>query len=592
MAREKVGLSVVNELSGEIRVLCDLYCLFVGTLMIKSNEKLPVKGANLSLVMKTMSESSNHESAPSSGSNRNQLDRQSIAMLQQQAALQFNIKPKKCIEFLVSKELVREGNAEDVANYLFTFIALVSKRRLGEYLGGGKDFNRGVCECFMRKMEFEDATLDGALRTLLKTFRLPGEAQMIDRILEKFAMIYHEHNPGVFNSADTVYILSFSVIMLNTDLHNKNIKEEKKMTLAQFLRNNRNIDDGECVSAELLGQLYHSIKQEEIRMDDADQFESENVAFMAPLKAGWLEKMPETTFTSVLQVSRDKRRWFVLTDGCLYYFAKPGDVDPRGIIPLDNILAGRGDTSRTMHIISSSGGIVKSSKLKDGKMRRGERHTFVLRAKSEEERNEWVVVLQREATKFKPLHDIFIRLQQKKAGKSPAQDDRLVLPRPLARGWMSKRGMSSSTWTRRYFQLFPDFDGQGPTLFYFVSKESAQMMADLGTQTQSGYLRMRSVTKVEYSEEVGNLPGIVVHVNDKSLRWTFVPESSEDDGLYNDNMESDMESVAGTEYNEELDEGFFTSKAAFWHYVLENNAGERETEKKLGSLVESPGKIT
>jgi cytohesin len=508
------------------------------------------------------------------------LDHGSVVMLEQQGALHFNVKPKNGIEFLVTKGLI-EGSAQHVADYLWKHTALLSKRRLGEYLGGGKDFNRDVCECFLSHLEFGNVGLDAALRMLLKTFRLPGEAQMIDRILEKFASAYDAHNPHVFNSSDTVYILSFSLIMLNTDLHNKSIKEKKKMTLVQFLRNNREIDDGANVDAEILGRLYHGIKTKEIRMDDADQWESENVAFMAPMKAGWLDKLPETVLGSISHIASDLKRWFVLTDGCLYYFLKPDDIDPRGIIPLDNIKAGLSsrEDSTTLSIMSSSGGKIKSSKLHDGCMSQGTRHSFRLRAKTLEERDAWVSILQREADRYKPLHDIFIRLQQKKAGKSHS-DDRLILPRPLAKGWMRKRGTSSSTWTRRYFQLFPDFDGAGPTLFYFVSKESAQMMADLGEQTQSGYLRLRSVTQVDFNEE-DSLGSVVLHVKDDAVLWTFVPECADDDGSLYSDMESDMESVAGTDYNEELDEGAFTSRAAFWHYVISNNAGKTSTPKKL-----------
>ncbi|RLN99976.1 hypothetical protein DYB28_002009 [Aphanomyces astaci] len=50
----------------------------------------------------------------------------------------------------------------------------------------------------------------------LSYFRLPGEAQKIDRMMEKFAERYHWNNPGVFPSADVAFILSFSVIMLQT----------------------------------------------------------------------------------------------------------------------------------------------------------------------------------------------------------------------------------------------------------------------------------------------------------------------------------------------------------------------------------------
>ncbi len=47
-----------------------------------------------------------------------------------------------------------------------------------------------------------------------------GEAQQIDRIMEKFAECFCGANPGVFASADGAYLLAFAIIMLNTDAHN------------------------------------------------------------------------------------------------------------------------------------------------------------------------------------------------------------------------------------------------------------------------------------------------------------------------------------------------------------------------------------
>ena len=40
-------------------------------------------------------------------------------------------------------------------------------------------------------------------------FRLPGEAQQIDRIMEAFSGHYCSQNPGLFDVQDTCYILSF-----------------------------------------------------------------------------------------------------------------------------------------------------------------------------------------------------------------------------------------------------------------------------------------------------------------------------------------------------------------------------------------------
>ncbi len=44
-----------------------------------------------------------------------------------------------------------------------------------------------------------------------------------------------------FHSPDTVFLLAFAIIMLNTDLHNGSIKPERKMKLNDFIKNLRGI---------------------------------------------------------------------------------------------------------------------------------------------------------------------------------------------------------------------------------------------------------------------------------------------------------------------------------------------------------------
>ena len=58
------------------------------------------------------------------------------------------------------------------------------------------------------------------MRLFLESFRLPGEAQKINRIMESFGSHYHRQCPHLFKNADAVYILAYSVILLNTDQHN------------------------------------------------------------------------------------------------------------------------------------------------------------------------------------------------------------------------------------------------------------------------------------------------------------------------------------------------------------------------------------
>ena len=60
--------------------------------------------------------------------------------------------------------------------------------------------------------DYAGMSFDDALRRLLSEFKLPGEAQQIDRIMEKFAEAYCRCNAGTFSFADDAYRLAFAVI--------------------------------------------------------------------------------------------------------------------------------------------------------------------------------------------------------------------------------------------------------------------------------------------------------------------------------------------------------------------------------------------
>lgn len=49
-------------------------------------------------------------------------------------------------------------------------------------------------------------------------------------------------NPEVvqqFHNPDTIFILAFAIILLNTDMYSPNIKPDRKMMLEDFIRNLR-----------------------------------------------------------------------------------------------------------------------------------------------------------------------------------------------------------------------------------------------------------------------------------------------------------------------------------------------------------------
>ena len=90
--------------------------------------------------------------------------------------------------------------------------------------------------------------------------------------MEKFAECFTSQNEGVFQSADTAFILAFSVIMLQTDLHNPNIKPEKKMTVDMFIRNNKGISvDGGDLPDDLLEGIYKRILAQPFTLKEDDE---------------------------------------------------------------------------------------------------------------------------------------------------------------------------------------------------------------------------------------------------------------------------------------------------------------------------------
>ncbi|KAI3693295.1 hypothetical protein L6452_33129 [Arctium lappa] len=178
----------------------------------------------------------------------------------------FNRKPKKGIEFLINVNKVG-SSPEEIADFLKNASGL-NKTLIGDYLGEREDLSLKVMHAYVDSFDFQGMEFDEAIRTFLRGFRLPGEAQKIDRIMEKFAERYCKCNPKAFISADTAYVLAYSVIMLNTDAHNPMVKN--KMSADDFIRNNRGIDDGKDLPEEYLRSLFERISRNEIKMKEDD----------------------------------------------------------------------------------------------------------------------------------------------------------------------------------------------------------------------------------------------------------------------------------------------------------------------------------
>lgn len=156
----------------------------------------------------------------------------------------------------------------EIAKFLLTTEGL-SKTMIGEYLGEGDDDTVKVMHAFIDEMDFRRLKFIDALRQFLQAFRLPGEAQKIDRLMLKFAGRYLQCNPNSFANADTAYVLAYSVIMLNTDAHSPQVKN--RMTRQDFIKNNRGINDGSDLPEDYLIEIFNEIHSNEIVLKDEQE---------------------------------------------------------------------------------------------------------------------------------------------------------------------------------------------------------------------------------------------------------------------------------------------------------------------------------
>lgn len=84
--------------------------------------------------------------------------------------------------------------------------------------------------------------------------------------MQIFAQKYYNYNKAPIKSATAAYTLSYLLIMLQTDLHNPQVKD--KMKLTEFSKLAKGIHDNEDLSQEYLVGLYNRIQKEPLAIHD------------------------------------------------------------------------------------------------------------------------------------------------------------------------------------------------------------------------------------------------------------------------------------------------------------------------------------
>lgn len=208
-----------------------------------------------------------------------------------------------------------ENLKRNVAHFLLHRKGL-AKEKIGQYLGNLQlQFNQDILKYYLQELDFHGLQIDAALRKFSSTLRLPGEAQKIERFVDCFAQRYvqcqqqqatnltssnivhaiqltnqNQHqlpptptqkqnqSPKQSNqsnqsnyknnltllSKDEIFILTFAIIMLNTDLHSPSLKPTSRMSASQFVHNLRGVFKSQMISESDLIEIYERVKANQI----------------------------------------------------------------------------------------------------------------------------------------------------------------------------------------------------------------------------------------------------------------------------------------------------------------------------------------
>lgn len=158
-------------------------------------------------------------------------------------------------------------------------------------------------------IDLRNLPVDEALRKFQTHFRMPGEAQKIEHLTHAFSLRYIECNrvecKRVFNCAeDTIDVLSYAIILLNTSLHNPNVKHNEKMKFDQFLKMTKGIDNGHDIEKEYMHGVYERVKQTEFKpgkdhTNSVNEFEKNLVG---PKKPTTLFSLPYRRLVCLVQL--------------------------------------------------------------------------------------------------------------------------------------------------------------------------------------------------------------------------------------------------------------------------------------------------
>lgn len=182
-------------------------------------------------------------------------------------ASKFNENPKAGLAYLQAQGIIEDVNDAKLVAAFLRGTSRISKKVLGDFIS--KKGNDAILEAFVGEFNFNGKRIDEAMRELLESFRLPGESALIERIMTVFSEQYCASDvPEGVADKDAAFVLTYAILMLNTDQYNPNLKSSARMGYTDFAKNLRGVNNKADFAPEYLQEIFDSIKANEIILPD------------------------------------------------------------------------------------------------------------------------------------------------------------------------------------------------------------------------------------------------------------------------------------------------------------------------------------
>ena len=153
----------------------------------------------------------------------------------------------------------------------------VNIENLFEIMAEKNPFSKLILKEYSKTYNFRAYNIIKAMNLFMSTFALKGESHNIYNFICAFGSKYYEDNKDIyeknklnkntnslyFKSDEEVTQFAYSIIILNTDLHNPNVAN--KMNLEEFIKNNKLSGLFKDVPEDYFKDIYQEIKDNELK---------------------------------------------------------------------------------------------------------------------------------------------------------------------------------------------------------------------------------------------------------------------------------------------------------------------------------------